>query len=61
MLIKPELEGFYPIDWQELSWMIRFKRVGPPIDPTFGCIKAERDRGYRWLEEIALPPKPSAE
>ncbi len=30
------------------------------VDPTFACIKAERARGYRWLEEIAPSPKPSA-
>ena len=22
------------------------------IDPAFACIKAERARGYRWLEEV---------
>ncbi|MGI9502363.1 MAG: response regulator [Geminicoccaceae bacterium] len=31
------------------------------VDPTFGCIKAERARGYRWLEEIVPSPKPSAD
>lgn len=30
------------------------------IDPAFGCIKAERARGYRWLEEIASS-RPQAE
>ncbi|MGI9486713.1 MAG: hypothetical protein ACR2RF_12715 [Geminicoccaceae bacterium] len=28
MPIRPELKGFYPIDWQELSRMIRFERAG---------------------------------
>lgn len=27
MPIKPELRGFYPIDWRELSDVIRFKRA----------------------------------
>jgi two-component system OmpR family response regulator len=31
------------------------------IDPTFGCIKAERARGYRWLEKMTPAPKPSAD
>ncbi|MGH1482830.1 MAG: response regulator [Geminicoccales bacterium] len=31
------------------------------VDPTFACIKAERARGYRWLEEIGLPTKPAAD
>ncbi|MGI9486672.1 MAG: response regulator [Geminicoccaceae bacterium] len=30
------------------------------IDPTFVCIKAERARGYRWLEEVNLSSKPAA-
>lgn len=31
------------------------------IDPTFACIKAERARGYRWLEEIDPSAKPAAD
>lgn len=31
------------------------------IDPTFACIKAERARGYRWLEEIDPSVKPAAD
>ena len=27
MPIKPELQGFYPIDWEQLSKEIRFKRA----------------------------------
>lgn len=28
MPIKPELRGFYPLDWRELSRSIRFRRAG---------------------------------
>jgi len=28
MPIRPELKGFYPIDWVELSRVIRFERAG---------------------------------
>ncbi|KQT51949.1 hypothetical protein ASG43_20890 [Aureimonas sp. Leaf454] len=28
MPIKPELRGFYPLDWAELSRSIRFRRAG---------------------------------
>jgi len=31
------------------------------IDPAFACIKAERARGYRWLEEEGLSSKPLAD
>lgn len=31
------------------------------IDPSFACIKAERARGYRWLEEIDLSAKPTVD
>lgn len=32
MPIKPELRGFYPLDWSELSRSIRFRRAGGRCD-----------------------------
>ena len=30
------------------------------IDPAFACIKAERARVYRWLEDVGVRAKPAA-
>ncbi|KQT53330.1 hypothetical protein ASG62_25175 [Aureimonas sp. Leaf427] len=57
MPIKPEMRGFYPIDWPQLSASIRFRRAGGRCEQSkrphkqLVCQLADG----RWYEIIGNP------
>ena len=55
MPIKPELRGFYPIDWHQLSHAIRFRRAKGRCETCgrpHGRLVCVLDDG-RWFDEEA--------
>jgi hypothetical protein len=53
MPIRPEMRGFYPEDWREISWRVRFERAAGVCQ---GCgrphgIKIRCLPDGRWFDE----------